>query len=675
MEEAFVAAKECCSKASDGGSAADFLLAGKCLTELGRFEEARTALGRARTAGRGSLVDDADAALAYCRFKMGDAPGAGEMYMEVLGRTGEKHLPSLVGYGRLALLFNQADKGMPSLLKAVMIEQENKEARKILAGALAVPAGMSALREQVVPSPSTSSVYSFLGTIAKDHGEIDASVQLLEVAASADRTNASCALGLVHGHEIRGDNAKALAAAKTFLSGNPQGGVGARGLKNSAVLAVLEGVSACSSRSSFSSSPSSPSAPAFEDLGKAVRWTTMVGGWSPSGKASAVSGGGGGGGDDDDISFAWCDDLWTQGANAGGGSAPVSLEEGKGVAVMEEKGQASGEEEEAGEEDRRGRKVYKDWLQAGGGGKEMYAAKDLDSLALCFAVVKILYLEGKWSSLPQLLALVEPARLRSLIPLHKTNIRNEQAYYCCIAQLLACWSRSHSSPNPSPSSGGGGRDGSNAMEEKEVGQAVESKDKKATVYVCGDSHTLTPAWHQVAAGGKRRVLRPALVTGLKHWHLRPESNFYPKKNFESVMAKIPKGSSVVFVLGEIDCREGILVAVEKLRYDTPEEGVKHTIGIFIKVAEALAKERKLKIFVHPVIPVLNETRSMVKLYNRVFRRMVDKSKHLHWLDFFDQLLDGEDAGGLRPEFRLDGTHLAPGYVGLLEKALDDAWVE
>ncbi len=28
------------------------------------------------------------------------------------------------------------------------------------------------------------------------------------------------------------------------------------------------------------------------------------------------------------------------------------------------------------------------------------------------------------------------------------------------------------------------------------------------------------------------MLRPALVTGLKHWHLRPESNFYPKKNFE-----------------------------------------------------------------------------------------------------------------------------------------------
>lgn len=56
--------------------------------------------------------------------------------------------------------------------------------------------------------------------------------------------------------------------------------------------------------------------------------------------------------------------------------------------------------------------------------------------------------------------------------------------------------------------------------------------------------------------------------------------------------------------------------------------------------------------------------------------MVDKSKHLHWLDFFDQLLDDNDGGGsLRPEFRLDGTHLGPSYVRLLEKALADAWVE
>lgn len=59
---------------------------------------------------------------------------------------------------------------------------------------------------------------------------------------------------------------------------------------------------------------------------------------------------------------------------------------------------------------------------------------------------------------------------------------------------------------------------------------------------------------------------------------------YASHHFFSVMRKVPKGSAVVFILGEIDCREGILVAVEKLRYETPEEGAEHTIGIFIEVA-------------------------------------------------------------------------------------------
>lgn len=49
------------------------------------------------------------------------------------------------------------------------------------------------------------------------------------------------------------------------------------------------------------------------------------------------------------------------------------------------------------------------------------------------------------------------------------------------------------------------------------------------------------------------------------------------------MEKIPEGSAVIFVFGEIDCREGILVAVEKMRYASVEEGMEHTVGIFVEV--------------------------------------------------------------------------------------------
>ncbi|CAM9515637.1 unnamed protein product [Choristocarpus tenellus] len=128
----------------------------------------------------------------------------------------------------------------------------------------------------------------------------------------------------------------------------------------------------------------------------------------------------------------------------------------------------------------------------------------------------------------------------------------------------------------------------------------------------------------------------------------------------------------MFIFGEIDCREGILLAVEKGRYETVEQGMEETVSIFIKVAKALVKNRGFRAFIHPVIPVLNETRAIVKTYNRIFRRQVEATPCLHWLDFFDDMLT-EDGMKLRPELELDGTHLSPAYLGLLEGTLRKAW--
>jgi hypothetical protein len=150
---------------------------------------------------------------------------------------------------------------------------------------------------------------------------------------------------------------------------------------------------------------------------------------------------------------------------------------------------------------------------------------------------------GKFSSLPRLIALLEPIRVGR--ELHRTTIRNEQAYYACIAQLLTI--------DAPP-------------------LRVLPPSSERDVYVCGDSHTLATAWREIslpsADGEARRVLlRPALVTGLKHWHLRKESTFYPTINFWRVLATIPPRSRVIFLFGEIDCREGILSAVEKCKYE------------------------------------------------------------------------------------------------------------
>ena len=74
-------------------------------------------------------------------------------------------------------------------------------------------------------------------------------------------------------------------------------------------------------------------------------------------------------------------------------------------------------------------------------------------------------------------------------------------------------------------------------------------------------------------------------------------------------------------------------------------------------------------YIHPVIPVLNETRVIVTKYNAILRSAVEScSFGLKWLDFFGDLLtpDGE---ALCKDLELDGTHLSPVYVKHLEKAL------
>jgi tetratricopeptide (TPR) repeat protein len=273
----------------------------------------------------------------------------------------------------------------------------------------------------------------------------------------------------------------------------------------------------------------------------------------------------------------------------------------------------------------------------------------LDVLALWFAGVKIRYLMG--ASVVSLIACIEAARLTSSKPLHNTTIRNEHAYYCCVAQLKAAHCLTQSSIVV-PSSG------------------------DDVVYVCGDSHSLSPAWQKFTSSEEKEVtLSPKLVTGLKHWHLRPEGDFYPKIHFERVVKSIPDGAKVVFIFGEIDCREGILFAVQKDRYETVEEGMRCTLAFYLTVLERLAATRRFTVLVHPIVPVLDETRSLVVTYNSLLRSAVLKSKSLRWLGGDeDTLFNGllTEDGKLATSFVLDGTHLHPSYISLLAPAITNA---
>ncbi len=86
---------------------------------------------------------------------------------------------------------------------------------------------------------------------------------------------------------------------------------------------------------------------------------------------------------------------------------------------------------------------------------------------------------------------------------------------------------------------------------------------------------------------------------------------------------------VIVLLGEIDCREGLLLAVDKLKYDSVDEAMHVLADIYLDVLTRLVESRASTVYVHPVPPVLNETRHIVMPFNAVMKAKVMPFLPLH----------------------------------------------
>ena len=55
---------------------------------------------------------------------------------------------------------------------------------------------------------------------------------------------------------------------------------------------------------------------------------------------------------------------------------------------------------------------------------------------------------------------------------------------------------------------------------------------------------------------------------------------------------LPESASVVAVLGQIDCREGLHTAVERARYETLEEAVEVSVSLYVDRLRALGAAKR-----------------------------------------------------------------------------------
>lgn len=297
-----------------------------------------------------------------------------------------------------------------------------------------------------------------------------------------------------------------------------------------------------------------------------------------------------------------------------------------------------------------------------------YVQKELDLLATIFTLVKVCYISGVLDILPEICRLTDTACDGRDI--HDTIIKNENAYFSCITGLMAYHAKTIENP---PSA------------------------DMPRLYVAGDSHSMTPAWHTMQLRGKDHLVQPLLVTGMKIWHLRPASRFFPKNNFYNVVPRAPPRSTIIFLFGEIDCREGFLVSVQKCRYKDLDEAAQVTIDIYMDILKSLVETYHYEIFIHPIVPVLDATRHVVLPFMRLLVATIERRKaesqpgdwthNIHMLDFFWKLVKkwNKDAGEPEPEYwgaspkipwyfektyDLDLTHMNPKYLPLLQDALN-----
>ncbi|GMF19376.1 unnamed protein product [Phytophthora lilii] len=400
------------------------------------------------------------------------------------------NLDALLLYARIAHDRGKNSEALSMALRVLVGKANDQAVKKTLVLLLKGPGSMDRLQSAVPPnSPSAGAAYAFIATILKDYGAVQKSIVCFQQAQISDPQSASYALNHAHALEACCRYIEAYDVLISFFRNNQTLGVGS-GVDGASQLLAGTFVKILDAADVWSD---------FDD--------TM---FAPIGSTGST---------EDRWSVKWIRGHYEYAIVTPPDSASDAVAENVEVVPFTVR-----------------------TLQANRKDASALSEAELDLLACFFTIVKILFVNGKLVALPSLIRVLEPLRFGR--ELHRTTIRNEQAYYTCIAQLLSIDSGLERNP-----------------------PLAISQPSPDNIYVCGDSHTLATAWRKIDVNGQTTLLRPALVTGLKHWHLRKESTFYPKLNFWRAVASIPSKSRVIFLFGEIDCREGILEAVEKCKYE------------------------------------------------------------------------------------------------------------
>ena len=218
-------------------------------------------------------------------------------------------------------------------------------------------------------------------------------------------------------------------------------------------------------------------------------------------------------------------------------------------------------------------------------------------------------------------------------------------YWRHLDRLLS-WRQTHPAPSPTPGT--------------------------ATLYVIGESHSLTAHGVAVSCGGQVMRCMTEWISGIKQWHLGNAMPNKYKHKFEAIMARLPRESAITLVIGEIDCRhdEGIIQAWRKTPDRSLDEVARSTIEPYLTYVAGVAARHGHRLIVVGV-PATNiqmdrlskdEADRFVRLL-RIFNATLKERALAAGMGFLDVYALSDRGDGIASgDWHMDTHHLSPGAV-------------
>ena len=187
------------------------------------------------------------------------------------------------------------------------------------------------------------------------------------------------------------------------------------------------------------------------------------------------------------------------------------------------------------------------------------------------------------------------------------------------------------------------------------------------IYLVGDSHSLSNSNQVLTFGQQHYHAVSKLLIGCKIFHLAQHDDNKFKSACTNTLRSIPDGSSIIMMLGEIDCRadEGFLPAFQRKGGDLSQL-IERTVSDYIAFLAQETRKKHLEIYIYGVpapkllTDIPNEDMELLKQIIQFFNQVLQHYALQEGYKFIDIYHCTVREDGISHErYHIDGFHLLP----------------